>query len=274
MLNSYVFALGAIILWSSLAFLNQKVSSVPAFLLVGITLFIGGLCSLPWWRQWKISKKSLAVGIYGLFGYHFCLFMAFRLAPAVEVNLINYLWPLLIVLLSPMFFAHVALTKKHILGSILGFSGALLIASKGSVVVTQDNILGYCLAALAAFIWASYSLLSKKVSDITTPTIGLFCLLSGILSLGCHLVFEPSYPLQFSQMPTFILLGVGPMGTAFFLWDKSLKQGDPRIIGSLSYLTPLLSTLLLVVFAGGAFTTMTLIAMALIISGAVIGSMP
>ncbi len=273
MRNSYIFALGAILLWSSLAVLGQKVSSLPAFLLVGITLFIGGLCSLPWWRQWRVSTKSLAVGIYGLFGYHFCLFMAFRLAPAVEVNLINYLWPLLIVLLSPMFFSNVALTKKHIFGSILGFAGALLIASKGSVVVTYENVIGYCLAAVAAFIWASYSLLSKKVSDITTPTVGLFCLLSGVLSLACHFIFEPSYPLQLSQVPILVLLGIGPMGLAFFLWDKSLKQGDPRIIGSLSYLTPLLSTLLLVVFAGGVFTTMTLMAMILIISGAVIGSM-
>lgn len=272
MQRSYVLALGAIFLWSSLAFLGQKVSAIPAFLLVGITLFLGGLCSLPWWRQWRVSKKSLAIGVYGLFGYHFCLFMAFRLAPAVEVNLINYLWPLLIVLLSPMFFSHVALTKKHIIGSVLGFAGALLIASKGSVVVTEDNIFGYCLAAAAAFIWASYSLLSKKVSDITTPTIGLFCLLSGILSLACHFIFEPSYPLRLSEVPILILLGVGPMGAAFFLWDKSLKQGDPRIIGSLSYLTPLLSTLLLVVFAGGTFTMMTLMAMVLIISGAVIGS--
>lgn len=273
MQNSYLLALGAMFLWSSLAFLGQKVSEIPAFLLVGITLFMGGMCSLPWWREWKVSKKSLAIGIYGLFGYHFCLFMAFRLAPAVEVNLINYLWPLLLVLLSPMFFSHVVLTRKHIIGSVLGFAGALLIASKGSVIVTADNILGYCLAAIAAFIWASYSLLSKKVSDITTPTIGLFCLLSGILSLACHFTFEPSYPLQIAQVSTLIMLGVGPMGAAFFLWDKSLKQGDPRIIGSLSYLTPLLSTLLLVVFAGGTFTTMTLIAMVLIISGAVIGSM-
>lgn len=270
--KSYGFAIGAIILWSSLAFLGQQVSFIPAFLLVGITLFIGGLCSLPWCKQWRLTLKSLAIGIYGLFGYHFCLFMAFKLAPAVEVNLINYLWPLLIVLLSPMFFKDIQLAKKHMVGSLIGFIGALLIASNGSVSVSKENILGYSLAALAAFIWASYSLLSKKVKQITTPTIGFFCLISGILSLVCHFIFEPSYALQIKEIPWLILLGVGPMGIAFFLWDTSLKNGDPRIIGSLSYLTPLLSTLLLVLFAGGGIKTITLVAMALIICGAIVGS--
>lgn len=270
---SYSYALGAIALWSTLALLSQKVAVIPAFLLVGITLFIGGLCSLPWFKQWRFSKKSLAVGVYGLFGYHFCLFMAFKLAPAVEVNLINYLWPLLIVLLSPLFFSHTQLSKKHILGAMLGFTGALLIASKGSVVVSSENILGYVLAAVAAFIWASYSLLTKKVQDITTPTVGLFCLISGILSLVCHFIFEPSYGLRIAELPMLLYLGIGPMGIAFFLWDKSLKNGDSRIIGSLSYLTPLLSTVLLVVFAAGNFSSVTLIAMTLIISGAILGSL-
>lgn len=270
--NPYVLALGAIILWSTLALLSQKVAGIPAFLLVGITLLIGGLCSLPWYKQWKFSVKSLAVGVYGLFGYHFCLFMAFRLAPPVEVNLMNYLWPLLLVLLSPLFFSDSHLGKKHILGIILGFSGALLIAGNGVLAASYSHLPGYLLAALAAFIWASYSLLCKKLKDITTASIGLFCLVSGLLSLICHLVFETPYSLKITEAPILILLGVGPMGLAFFLWDKSLKQGDPRIIGSLSYLTPLLSTVLLVLFAAGNFTWVVFWAMAFIISGAVISA--
>ena len=270
--NPYVLALGAIILWSTLALLSQKVAGIPAFLLVGITLLIGGLCSLPWYKQWKFSVKSLAVGVYGLFGYHFCLFMAFRLAPPVEVNLMNYLWPLLLVLLSPLFFSDSHLGKKHILGIILGFSGALLIACNGVLAASYSHLPGYLLAALAAFIWASYSLLCKKLKDITTASIGLFCLVSGLLSLICHLVFETPYSLKITEAPILILLGVGPMGLAFFLWDKSLKQGDPRIIGSLSYLTPLLSTVLLVLFAAGNFTWVVFWAMAFIISGAVISA--
>ena len=62
------------------------------------------------------------------------------------------------------------------------------------------------------------------------------------------------------------------MGAAFFAWDASLKRGDPRIIGSLSYLTPLLSTAWLVLLAGRTLTWVSAMAMILIVSGAFIGS--
>jgi drug/metabolite transporter (DMT)-like permease len=62
------------------------------------------------------------------------------------------------------------------------------------------------------------------------------------------------------------------MGLAFFTWDAALKRGDPRIIGSLTYLTPLLSTLILVVIGGQPLSPVTGLAMLLIVSGAVLGS--
>lgn len=81
--------------------------------------------------------------------------------------------------------------------------------------------------------------------------------------------------LSLSRMPPFLLvLGMGPMGAAFFLWDAALKNGDPRIIGSLAYLTPMLSTLLLIVTGSGAFGRVTGIAMVLIVGGAALGSLP
>ena len=77
---------------------------------------------------------------------------------------------------------------------------------------------------------------------------------------------EPS-----SQLPLpllLLLLGAGPIGLAFFLWDKALKLGDPRQIGALSYLTPLLSTLLLVASGRGQLGPTTGAAIALIVGGA------
>ena len=69
-----------------------------------------------------------------------------------------------------------------------------------------------------------------------------------------------------------VLVGLGPMGAAFFFWDAALKRGDPRRIGSLAYLTPLLSTLNLVLFAGQRLTPLSLAAMLLIVAGAVVGT--
>jgi drug/metabolite transporter (DMT)-like permease len=62
------------------------------------------------------------------------------------------------------------------------------------------------------------------------------------------------------------------MGAAFYAWDASLKRGDPRVIGSLAYLTPLLSTFNLVVFGGKRFSPLTAAALVLIVGGALLGS--
>jgi drug/metabolite transporter (DMT)-like permease len=105
--------------------------------------------------------------------------------------------------------------------------------------------------------------------------VGAFCLVSGILSLLAFTL--GSDPVRFSQLGLFdlgamALAGLGPMGAAFYLWDYALKHGDPRRIGALSYLTPLLSTLNLALFAGRSLTVTAIIAMGLIITGAVVGT--
>ncbi len=53
----------------------------------------------------------------------------------------------------------------------------------------------------------------------------------------------PAITLSARDMLLIALLGLGPLGGAFFLWDAALKRGDARQIGVLSFLTPLLSTL-------------------------------
>jgi drug/metabolite transporter (DMT)-like permease len=65
---------------------------------------------------------------------------------------------------------------------------------------------------------------------------------------------------------------LGPLGAAFFLWDAALKRGDARHIGLLSFLTPLLSTLLLLAMRGERPSATVGIAAAMIVGGAVLGT--
>jgi drug/metabolite transporter (DMT)-like permease len=93
--TTWLQSLAAIALWGTLAYLALQLSRIPPFLLVGCALVIGSLCSIHRVAQWRVAFRTLLLGVYGLFGFHFCLFMALRYAPPVEANLINYLWPLL-----------------------------------------------------------------------------------------------------------------------------------------------------------------------------------
>jgi len=276
--SAFLFALLAIGLWSFLGYLGAQLTRIPAFLVVGISLTLSGVTSIPFTsRYWKINWKILVVGVGGIFGYHYCYFSALHEAPALEANLINYLWPLLIVILSPLFLAHFSLRTHHLLGAVLGLIGVGLIISGGKIGLDLAHLTGYLYAALAALIWACYSLLSKRLPLFPTGAVGLFCLISGILSIAIYTIqnralLDPT-TLTLLEWQYLILLGAGPLGAAFFAWDAGLKRGDPRIIGALSYLTPLFSTLILVFVGRQPLTWVSGIAMFLIVSGAILGSL-
>ena len=273
-MQANLYALGAIALWASLASLGVSLTHIPPFLLTGIALIIG---SVPAWpfvlrdpSQWRIPARTLVLGVYGLFAYHFLLFIALRHAPPVEANLVNYLWPLLIVVLAPVVLPGVALRLPHVLAALLGFGGAA-IAMVGGRELSGTLAWGYLPALAAAFIWATYSLLTKRVAAFPTTAIGLFGLVSGVLSLLCHVVLEPAASLQARDWALLAVLGLGPLGASFFLWDKALKLGDARHIGILSYITPLASTALLLLVSGRPFSWSIAISTAMIISAAVLG---
>ena len=268
--KSGLLALGAIALWASLAMLGVRLAHLPPFWLTGVALLMGSVIALPLSRfdfsQWRVPARTLALGIYGLFGYHLLLFIALRHAPPVQANLINYLWPLGMVVLAPLFLPNLKLTLRQLLAALLGFAGAAL-AITGGQSIEGGLAWGYLPALAAAFVWASYSLLTQRVAPFATSAIGLFALVSGGLSLVCHALLEPTAQVSAQDWPWLVLMGLGPVGAAFFLWDAALKQGDARQIGLLSFLTPLLSTLLLLWHRGEAIS-LSVAAAALLIMGA------
>jgi drug/metabolite transporter (DMT)-like permease len=272
--NSRLAALGAIVLWASLASLATLIPNVPVFLKTGIGLLIGSLISLPLARfqprQLLVQPKILLLGVYGLFGYHAALFIALSTSPSVQANLVNYLWPLLIVLLAPLFSRKNKLSLRVVVGGLMGFTGASVAILSGS---STDGLLysGYLFALLAAVIWSTYSLATNRVGSFPTPAVGLFALVAGLLSLAMHFVFETQVLLSSLDWLILILLGIGPLGAAFYFWDYAIKRTNPQEIGLLSFLTPLLSTGLLLVITGQSLSWLLASAAALIVGGSLIG---
>jgi drug/metabolite transporter (DMT)-like permease len=268
--SAHLYAFGAIVLWATLASLGVALSHVPPFLLTGAALVIGSTLAWPRFRDWRLPPATLALGVYGLFGFHFLLFIALRHAPAVEANLVNYLWPLFIVLLAPLLLPGVRWRPAHVLAALLGFAGALL-AIAGGRELSGGFAWGYVAALGSAVVWATYSLLTRRVAHFPTSVIGLFGLVSGVLALICHVWLEPATSLTLGDWLLIGVTGIGPLGAAFFLWDAALKRGDPSTIGVLSYLTPLASTLLLAISTARPLTGWSAGAAALIVGAAAVG---
>jgi drug/metabolite transporter (DMT)-like permease len=271
----------AILLWSMLALFTAATGTIPPFQLNAMTFLVGGLIGVVSWIVRPQGLKALrqkpvvwALGIGGLFGYHALYFAALRWAPPAESGLINYLWPLLIVLFSSLLPGE-HLRRSHIAGALLGFAGVVvLIAGRGAFDARAEYMPGYICAFIAAFVWAGYSVLSRRFGQVPTDAVAGFCLMTSLLSLVCHLIFETTvWPETNVQWLALLALGLGPVGAAFYVWDIGMKRGDIRFLGVASYATPVLSTLLLVV-AGYAEPTLTLaLACGLIVAGALIATL-
>lgn len=246
---------GAILLWSLLALFTAASGRVPPFELAAATFLIGGsLGCLPLLadprrvRAWRQPLRVWCLGVGGLFGYHALYFTALHLAPPAEAALINYLWPLLIVLFSAWLPGSRGLRFGHVLGALLGLAGVAILLAGRDLGFAAAALPGYLAAFAAAFVWSAYSVLSARVAAVPTDAVAGFCLVTGVLSLGCHLAFETTvWPAGATAWAAIVLLGLGPVGAAFYLWDIGCKRGDVRILGVAAYAAPMLSTLVLVI---------------------------
>ena len=122
-------------------------------------------------------------------------------------------------------------------------------------------------AFVAAFVWAAYSVMSRKLKSVPTDAVAGFCLGTAVLAAIVHGVVEVTvWPDTIGQWLAIAALGVGPVGAAFYAWDIGMKRGDIRVLGAASYATPLLSTAFLIL-AGFARPSANLAIAAVLIAG-------
>src|SRR5579871_2998051 len=165
--------LTAILMWSLLAVMTVATGKIPAFQLAAMTFATGAVtCALTWIGRadaFKALRQPLVawiVGVGGLFGYHALYFLALRFAPPAEAGLLNYLWPLLIVLFSALLPGE-RLAPHHIVGAVLGLSGTVLLFA-GNASFAGPQVPGLIAAFVAAFVWSTYSVLSRRLKSVPT----------------------------------------------------------------------------------------------------------
>ncbi|WP_330211916.1 DMT family transporter [Pseudomonas sp. Z18(2022)] len=242
-------AAGAILIWSTLAVSVTFCNTLNPMFITGAALSVGGIIGLPWLRFWKMPKRLLAVGTACMLGYHVIYFYALQLADPIGVSLIHYLWPILIVLLGPLFVQNGKASLRCLLAGVAGFVGALVSCRPGQL-DDLSNLAGYGLAFLSAVVWAAYSLTSKRYPEVKSASVGLFCMISGLACLTLYLSSAPWPTLTTNESLALLYMGVGPMGGAFYLWDFAMKKADHQTVAVLSYATPVLSTAFLAFYLG------------------------
>ena len=259
----------ALMLWALLALLSRAAASLPPFQLTAMAFTISAGSGLVWlWSNGTVSKLRQPPlvwlhGVGGLFGYHALFFAALAYAPAAEANLLNYTWPLLIVLLSAPVLG-LRLSMRHLIGVAIGLSGCLILLAGGTNFST-NALFGYACAIGAALTWAVYSVVAGKLRAVPTQAVVGFCAGSAVLAMLAHTLFESTVIPGWRALGSVLLLGIGPVGIAFFLWDIGMKRGDPRLLGTLAYATPVASTIILGL-AGFAPLSLVTVAAALLVA--------
>src|SRR6201993_1646291 len=174
--------LTAILMWSLLAVMTVATGKIPAFQLAAMTFAIGAVtCALTFLGRANaltaLRQPLVAwiVGVGGLFGYHALYFLALRFAPPAEAGLLNYLWPLLIVLFSS-FLPGERLAAHHVIGAVAGLAGTVLLIGGGLSGFAPGQWPGLFAAFIAAFVWATYSVLSRRLKAVPTDAVAGFCL--------------------------------------------------------------------------------------------------
>ncbi|MDP3415299.1 DMT family transporter [Falsiroseomonas sp.] len=269
---------GALVLWAFLGLFTRLAAGIPPLQLTAMGFAVAGavglavVASTGRLRLLRQPPVAWLHGVGGLFGYHALYFLALALAPAVEANLLNYLWPLLMVLLAAPL-RGMRLGPARLAGVGLGFAGCALLVGTGAS-FPPGAMPGLLAAVGAALVWAIYSVTAgmPRLAQVPTEAVAGFCLGAAALATVAHLAFEPTVWPDARQALAALLLGLGPVGAAFFLWDVGIKRGDPRLLGTLAYAVPVASTLLLILAGEGAFSTKLILATLMVTGGGIVAA--
>ena len=261
------------LVWSTAASFAVFGTALPPMLFIGGAFASGFFAFLgarlirgqPVLGMLAVPLPVLFLLVLGFLGHNGLYVTALRYAPAAQVNLISYLWPLLMVGLLALS-GVAAPTRRQVFGSLLGFAGLAWFVSPGTA---DGSLFGYGLAFAAACCFAAYSALRAKVSGGPPDAAGAACGVAAVIALFLHLAFgsETDVELEPKAILAMILIGIGPMGLANLLWDYGVRYGDGRVLSTLAYLTPVLSTLLLVGLGLATLTSQVLIGGGLILGG-------
>ncbi|QXI39711.1 DMT family transporter [Pseudomonas xantholysinigenes] len=269
----------AIMMWAALALLTTQTQGIPPFQLLFLSFCIpfglACLAALGGWRggfrAWRQPVGVWCSGFAAIFLYHAFYFFALKAAPPAQASMIAYLWPLLIVLFSALQGGG-RLNRLCLLGACLGLAGTALILQPQSSVLTTRILLGYAAALCCALVWSSYSVFNKRHEGAPVGVIGGICGLVALAGFICHLLLEDTVIPDARGCLAIVLLGLGPVGLAFFAWDYATKSGNAEFLGAVSYLAPLISTVLLVL-AGVLILDLRLMAAAgLIVAGTLVAT--
>ncbi|MBN1198068.1 MAG: DMT family transporter [Bacteroidales bacterium] len=281
--KAYLFALTAVLFWStigsamkiSLNYIDVVQLLLMANLVAVVVLFLilvsqNKLRLLKGLRFWDYGRSAI-LGLLNPFLYYMVLLAAYDLLKAQEAGTLNYIWPLILVLLS------IPLLKQQISGwsliaILISFTGLLIISTRGDILeFSFSSPLGVILAVGSAFFWALYWILNMKdVRENVSKLFLNFCF--GFFYILLLYLFRGDFVTPTWQgVAGSVYLGIFEMGLTFIFWLKALNySSNTAKVSNLVYLSPFLSLIIIRYVVGETILGSTVIGLCFIISGIIL----
>ncbi len=278
--KSILLALIAVLLWSTIGsafkltlnYLNYTqillFSSFIAVVFLAILLVVNGKMKLLSSVTFRSVRMSAVMGFLNPFAYYLILLKAYSVLKAQEAVVLNYTWPLILVLLSAIFLKS-KITWINLISLAISFSGTFIIATRGDIFSFQfSNPTGIVLALSSALFWASYWLINMKDVRGTEEKIFLNFLFGFIYTLIYSILTNNLIVPGLEATAGVIYIGLFEMGITFVIWLNALKLAvNTAKISNLVYLSPFISLLIVSVAIKEKIMPSTLIGLSLIIGG-------
>ena len=232
-----------VVMWGSTAWLRQIADSLSPLELTGFAMLASALCSRlmphtrgtvcrapvrhPWYAWLFVSG-----GLVGGAGFYFA---ALEYAPAAQVVVITYTWPLLFALASDVYNRRRP-SVITFFSLLLGLAGVVVI-NGGLTLPSGGAWLGYAGGLLAGASWVAYSLFLQVYERPVRQDFPMFFAAGGASALIGQAIIEGglSLPVEWQAYGAAALLGIGPYGLGFVAWGHVVRNGNPRIIPVLPY---------------------------------------
>jgi drug/metabolite transporter (DMT)-like permease len=263
--HALILALLCIIVWSFMPLVSKLANEsigLLSFLLLsnllsaGVILAYVGTAPIKGFRAEfkKTAFKTMPLGFLGGFFFYLCLYYAYSKANGITVLVAQYLWPILIVLLSVLFLNERLNFHKGVACG-LGFLGVVVVVSKGNFSQLEaGNLQAVAVAVVGALAFAAFSVFSKKLAAnplISTLQCFIWASLFSFTALVLFGKFE--LPRTGAGWAVVIVNGAVINGLSYVWWLKALALEEASKIAPLVFLTPILACVWLVLFFNEAF---------------------
>lgn len=247
-------------------------SSAVSFIVLATSVFCTGKAHFIFLYTMKEWLWFSFLGLLGTYIYYLFLYLGYAQGTGMEVLVIQYTWPILIVMLS-IFLLNERLTRKKCVALLMGFSGVTLVLTKGNITqIHINNPSVIILVAMGAACFALFSVLSKKVNQEPLGVVTIYFAIACIASLGSMLCFSEFALPTTREVPAIIINGIIVNGFSYLFWLLALRQTEASYLAPFTFITPILSALYLILFFKEPFILVYGFGLALVVLGGLINS--